>query len=67
MGAPPDPTEDLKTLSIQLANQIINIANKQLEDGIPVEAIVTGLRHAAANFSAFAHHGSEGDDKEFRT
>ncbi len=63
MGAPPDPTEDLKTLSIQLANQIINIANKQLEDGIPVEAIATGIRHAAANFSAFAHHGSEGGDK----
>ena len=63
MEAPPDPTEDLKTLSIQLANQIINIANKQLEDGIPVEAIATAIRHAAANFSAFAHHGSEGDDK----
>ena len=33
MGEPPDPNEDLKTLSVQLANQIINIANKKLEDG----------------------------------
>jgi len=63
MGEPPDPNEDLKTLNVQLANQIINIANKKLEDGMPVEAIATGIRHAAANFSAFAHHGSGSDDK----
>ena len=67
MSAHPDPKEDLKTLSVQLANQIINTANKNLEDGMPVEAIATGIRHAAANFSAFAHHRSQGDDEGIGT
>ena len=46
--------EDVHTLSVQVANQLINIANKRLEDGLPPEAVAAGLRHAAANFSAFA-------------
>ena len=44
---------DAQTLSVQLANQIINIANTRLEDGLPPDVIAAGLRHAAANFSAF--------------
>ena len=64
MNLAPDPNEDFKTLSVQLANQIINIANKKLEDGMPVEAIATGIRHAAANFSAFSHHASGSDDEQ---
>ena len=67
MNVPSDPQEDLKTLSVQLANQIINIANKNLEDGMPVEAIATGIRHAAANFSAFGHHASGSDDEQIGT
>ena len=48
---------DDQTLSVQIANQIINVANKRLEEGLPPEVIAAGLRHAAANFSAFvAHH-----------
>jgi hypothetical protein len=43
-----------ETLSVQIANQIINIANARHEDGLPVDEIADGLRHAAANFSAFA-------------
>ena len=58
----PNPEEDLKTLSIQLANQIINVANSHLEEGMRVDAIAAGLRHAAANFSAFAHHTEGGDE-----
>ena len=52
MESPPNPKEDLRTLSIQLANQIINVANTRLESGLAPEAIAEGMRHAAANFSA---------------
>lgn len=49
--------DDDHTLSVQIANQIINVANTRLESGLAPEAIAEGLRHAAANFSAFvAHH-----------
>ncbi len=64
MAEPQNPDEDLKTLSIQLANQVINIANNYLEDGMRVDAIAAGLRHAAANFSAFAHHRSGENDEQ---
>jgi len=56
--------EDLTTLSIQLANQIINIANTRLEEGMPVDVVAAGLRHAAANFSAFAHYRGGGDEQQ---
>ena len=42
-----------ETLSLQIANQIVNVANARLDDGVHPEEIATGLRHAAANFSAF--------------
>ena len=52
-----DHDADDQTLSVQIANQIINVANSRLEDGLPAHVIAAGLRHAAANFSAFvAHH-----------
>lgn len=52
-----DHDADEETLSVQVANQIINVANHRLEDGLPAYVIAAGLRHAAANFSAFvAHH-----------
>ena len=38
---------DDTTLSIQLANQIINVANSRLEDGMQPHLIAAGLRHAA--------------------
>ena len=46
-----DPKDD--TLSIQIANQIINVANARLQDGVDPEEVAAGLRHAAANFSSF--------------
>lgn len=51
-----EPKDD--TLSLQIANQIVNVANARLKDGVDPEEIATGLRHAAANFSAFVeqHH-----------
>lgn len=45
--------EDRHTLSIQLANQIINLANNRLQDGLSAVEIASGMRHAAANFTAF--------------
>jgi len=56
----PDDTNE--TLGVQIANQIINIANTRLEDGLPADEIAIGLRHAAANFSAFAYFRSENRD-----
>lgn len=56
--------DDDATLSVQLANQIINVANKRLEEGMPPFLIAAGLRHAAANFSAFVFHQSGGGGDE---
>ena len=43
--------EDVQlTLSIQIANQVVNVANKRLEDVAPSLEIAAGLRQAAANF-----------------
>ena len=47
-----DESDEL-TLSTQIANQFINIANSLISDGKPPLAIAAGLRHAGANFSAF--------------
>jgi len=47
-----DPKDD--TLSVQIANQVINVANARLADGVGADDIAAGLRHAAANFSAYA-------------
>ncbi len=44
---------DAQTLGVQFANQFINMANKRLEEGMRPDVIATGMRHAAANFSAF--------------
>lgn len=51
--------EDRQTLSIQLANQIINMANNRLQEGMDPTDIAAGMRHAAANFSAFVVGNSE--------
>ena len=50
-----DQPED-DTFSMQIANQIINIANARLQEGAPGDEVALGLRHAAANFSAFTEH-----------
>ena len=58
-------SSDGATLSMQFANQVINVANSRLEDGMDAALIAAGLRHAAANFSAFVFHlsGSGGDQE----
>ena len=57
-------TETANTLSVQIANQIVNVANTKLEDGVPADEIAAGLRHAAANFSAFALYQTKADPNE---
>ena len=57
-----DQPED-DTFSMQIANQIINIANARMQEGAPGDEVALGLRHAAANFSAFAeYHRQDGGD-----
>ena len=48
-----------ESLGVQIANQVINIANTRLEEGLPADDIAAGMRHAAANFSAFAFFRTE--------
>ena len=56
--------ESANTLSVQIANQIVNVANTRLEDGVPAAEIAAGLRHAAANFSAYALYQTQADPNE---
>ncbi|MDA1089608.1 MAG: DUF3144 domain-containing protein [Proteobacteria bacterium] len=59
---PDQPEND--TLSIQIANQFVNVANARTQDGADVMEVAQGLRHAAANFSAFAESHRQGDGAE---
>lgn len=54
---------------LEIANRFINYANAGLSDGMNPVTVAAGLRHAAANFSAFAavHMESAGLDVEGRT
>ena len=46
--------QDDPTVAMQIANQFISVANSRLDDGVDPHDLATGMRHAAANFSAFA-------------
>ena len=52
------------SIGVEIANQIIDLANSSLEGGASAEEIASGLRHAAANFSAFAFFRSEQNPKD---
>lgn len=54
--------QDRHTLSVQIANQIINLANNRLQDGLDALDIAAGLRHAAANFTAFTVANAAGGE-----
>ena len=64
---PEQPDDEQTSRGVQIANQIIDFANKQLENGESPEAIASGIRHAAANFSAFAFFGIEEVPKDPNT
>ena len=54
---------DDATLGIQVGNQFINAANARLEQGLSPDVVAQGMRHAAANFTAFVvSHDSSPDD-----
>ncbi len=50
-----DISTDEDQLSIYLANEIVSLANSKLSAGLSLHAIAAALRHAAANFSAYAN------------
>tara|TARA_B100000902_G_C26863810_1_gene694295 strand:- start:154 stop:465 length:312 start_codon:yes stop_codon:yes gene_type:complete len=50
--------------SMIFANKIINLANDHLKEGQGVENIAQGIRHAAANFSAYAFFLTTQDSKD---
>ena len=45
--------------STVIANEIIEFANDKLEAGVDATVIAAGMRHAAANFTAFALDATE--------
>jgi hypothetical protein len=49
---------------VSLANYIINLANEAMGDGHAAEEVAESLRHAAANFSAYAFFRSEQSPKD---
>jgi hypothetical protein len=62
MSDQPENPEAQQT--VELANKIIDLANQSLADGMGPNVIGSGLRHAAANFSAFVYHRSGGGGDE---
>jgi len=53
---------DDATLSVQIANQFINVANARVQNRVRPDIVATALRHAAANFSAFVAAHAAGPD-----
>ena len=50
-----------RRLELEIANELINLANNKQEAGSHPTAIAAALRQAAANFTAFAYaHGTDG-------
>ncbi len=46
--------------SLRMANEFVEVANNKLATGIHPVVIAAAIRHAAANFTAFAYaHGSD--------
>jgi F420-0:gamma-glutamyl ligase-like protein len=45
--------------STVIANELIEFANNKQEAGVDAAVIAAALRHAAANFTAFAVHATE--------
>jgi len=60
-------SDEQESMGVQIANQIIDLANTRLESGATVEEIASGLRHAAANFSAFEFFSTDKTPKDPNT
>ena len=46
-------------VSTAIANELIEFANNKLDAGVHPMVVASALRHAAANFTAFAFHDTE--------
>jgi len=46
-------------VSLRIANELVEFANNNLDAGIHPVVIAAAFRHAAANFTAFAYHGTD--------
>ncbi len=55
---------DQPNTNMDFANKIINLANAGLQEGQSVEDLAQGIRHAAANFSAYAFFLTEHNSKD---
>ena len=52
---------EVRRFEIELANELINLANDKQAAGAHPTVIAAAFRHAAANFTAFAYaHGTDG-------
>ncbi len=45
-------------VSLRIANELVEFANNKMNAGIHPVVIASAFRHAAANFTAFAYHGT---------
>ncbi len=53
-------SSDENEANLRMANEFVDVANNQLATGIHPVVIASAMRHAAANFTAFAYaHGTD--------
>ena len=53
-------SSDENEANLRMANEFVEVANNQLVTGIHPVVIASAMRHAAANFTAFAYaHGTD--------
>ena len=52
---------DENEASLRMANEFVDVANNKLATGIHPMVIASAIRHAAANFTAFAYAHSTDD------
>ena len=55
-----DWRNDDNEASLRMANEFVEVANNKLSTGVDPVVIASAIRHAAANFTAFAYaHGTD--------
>ncbi len=50
---------DQEEVSIGIANELVDFANNKLDAGVNPMVVASALRHAAANFTAFAFRATD--------
>ncbi len=54
-----EQTSDQEEVSLGIANELVEFANNKLDAGVHPTVIALALRHAAANFTAFAFRAAD--------